>query len=87
LRLGLVSRVVPAALLMDEVDAYAHRIASGPRVAYGYMKGNLNAAMHGDLRTILDREAVAQTLTSLTEDHKEAVKAFLEKREPKFSGR
>ncbi len=87
LRLGLVSRVVPAASLMNEVDAYAHRVASGPRVAYGYMKGNLNAAMHGDLRTILDREAVAQTLTSLTEDHKEAVKAFLEKREPKFSGR
>ena len=51
------------------------------------MKGNLNAAIHGDLRTILDREAVGQTLTSLTLDHKEAVKAFLDKREPKFQGK
>jgi 2-(1,2-epoxy-1,2-dihydrophenyl)acetyl-CoA isomerase len=87
LRLGIVNRVIPAAMLMEEIEAYAKRIAAGPRVAYGYMKGNLNAAMHADLRTILDREAVAQTLTSLTQDHKEAVKAFLEKREPKFHGR
>jgi 2-(1,2-epoxy-1,2-dihydrophenyl)acetyl-CoA isomerase len=87
LRLGLVSRVVPAASLRDEVHAYAKAIAEGPRVAFAHMKGNLNAAMHADLRTILDREAVGQTLTSLTEDHREAVKAFLEKREPKFHGR
>jgi len=87
LRLGLVTRVVPASALIEEAGKYAKRIADGPRVAYGYMKGNLNAALHGDLRTILDREAVAQTLTSLTLDHKEAVKAFLEKREPKFHGK
>jgi len=87
LRLGMVNRVVPAAALADEVHAYAKRIAAGPRVAYGYMKGNLNAALSTDLRTLLDREAVGQALTSLTEDHKEAVKAFLEKREPKFHGR
>jgi 2-(1,2-epoxy-1,2-dihydrophenyl)acetyl-CoA isomerase len=87
LRLGLVSRVVPAAALADEVHTYAKKIAAGPRVAYAYMKGNLNAALNTDLRTLLDREAVGQALTSLTEDHKEAVKAFLEKREPKFNGR
>ncbi|HLW70118.1 MAG TPA: enoyl-CoA hydratase [Candidatus Binataceae bacterium] len=87
LRLGLVSRVVPAATLMEEAGNYAKKIAAGPRVAFGYMKGNLNAAMHADLRTILDREAVGQALTSLTEDHKEAVKAFLDKREPRFRGR
>jgi 2-(1,2-epoxy-1,2-dihydrophenyl)acetyl-CoA isomerase len=87
LRLGLVSRVVPASTLMEEVGAYAKRIADGPRIAYGYMKGNLNAAIHGGLRTILDREAVGQALTSLTLDHKEAVKAFLEKRDPKFQGK
>jgi 2-(1,2-epoxy-1,2-dihydrophenyl)acetyl-CoA isomerase len=86
-KLGIVNRVVPAASLAEEVHTYATRIASGPRVAYGYMKGNLNAALNSDLRTVLDREAVGQALTSLTEDHKEAVKAFLEKREPKFHGR
>jgi 2-(1,2-epoxy-1,2-dihydrophenyl)acetyl-CoA isomerase len=87
LRLGLVSKVVPAGALMEEARSYAQRIASGPRIAYAYMKGNLNAAMHQDLRTILDREAIAQALTGQTEDHKEAVKAFLEKRDPKFHGR
>jgi len=87
LRLGLVSRVVPAAALADEAHTYAKKIAAGPRVAYAYMKGNLNAALNTDLRTLLDREAVGQALTSLTEDHKEAVKAFLEKREPRFNGR
>ncbi|HZP46213.1 MAG TPA: enoyl-CoA hydratase [Candidatus Binataceae bacterium] len=87
LRLGLVARVVSASVLLDEVRAYAERIAAGPRIAFAYMKGNLNAAMHADLRTLLDREAVGQTLTSLTQDHKDAVQAFLEKRPPVFRGR
>jgi 2-(1,2-epoxy-1,2-dihydrophenyl)acetyl-CoA isomerase len=87
LKLGMVNRVVPASSFKDEVHAFAKRIADGPRVAYGYMKANLNAALTCDLRTALDREAYGQSLTGLTEDHKEAVKAFLEKREPKFSGR
>lgn len=87
LKLGMVNRVVPAASLAEEVHAYARRIASGPRVAYAYMKANLNAALHSDARAMLDREALGQSLTGLTEDHKEAVKAFLEKREPKFQGR
>lgn len=84
---GIVNRVVPAASFADEVHAFAKRIASGPRVAYSYMKANLNAAVYADVRTMLEREALGQSLTGLTEDHKEAVKAFLEKREPKFQGR
>ena len=87
LKLGMVNRVVPGAALMDEVRAFAKRIAAGPTVAYSYMKAHLNLALNSDLRTILDRESYGQTLTGLTEDHKEAVKAFLEKREPKFKGR
>jgi 2-(1,2-epoxy-1,2-dihydrophenyl)acetyl-CoA isomerase len=87
LKLGMVNRVVPAASLAEEVHAYAKRIASGPTVAYGYMKANLNLALRGDLRAVLEREAFGQSLTGLTQDHKEAVKAFLEKREPKFHGR
>ena len=87
LKVGIVNRVVPAASFMDEVKTFAARIAAGPTVAYSYMKAHLNLALTSDLRTILDREAYGQTLTSLTEDHKAAVKAFLEKREPKFSGR
>lgn len=87
LQLGMVNRIVPAASLAAEVHSFARRIASGPRIAYSYMKANLNAALHSDTRTMLDREALGQSLTGLTEDHKEAVKAFLEKREPKFHGR
>jgi 2-(1,2-epoxy-1,2-dihydrophenyl)acetyl-CoA isomerase len=87
LQLRMVNRVVAAAALKDEVHNFARRIASGPRVAYSYMKANLNAALHSEARVMLDREALGQSLTGLTEDHKEAVKAFLEKREPKFNGR
>jgi len=87
LKLGMVNRVVPAAALTEEVRAFAQRIAAGPVVVYSYMKAHLNLALKSDLRTILDRESYGQTLTGLTEDHKEAVKAFLEKREAKFKGR
>lgn len=87
LKLGMVNRVVPGAALGEEVEAFARRIAAGPVVAYSYMKAHLNLALKSDLRTILDRESHGQSLTGLTEDHKEAVKAFLEKREPKFKGR
>jgi 2-(1,2-epoxy-1,2-dihydrophenyl)acetyl-CoA isomerase len=87
LKLGIVNRVVPAASLVEEASAFARKIASGPTVAFSYMKAHLNLALKSDLRTILDRESYGQTLTGLTEDHKEAVKAFLEKREAKFNGR
>lgn len=87
LKEGIVNRVIPAASFVEEVHAFARRIASGPRVAYSYMKANLNAAACSDARSLLEREALGQSLTGLTEDHKEAVKAFLEKREPKFQGR
>jgi len=87
LNMGLVNRVVPAAKLMEEVKAMATRIASGPRIAYGYMKANLNAALPPSFTASLDREALGQTLTGRTQDHKEAARAFVEKREPKFMGR
>jgi 2-(1,2-epoxy-1,2-dihydrophenyl)acetyl-CoA isomerase len=85
--LGLVNRVVPAASLMAETATLAKRIASGPAIAYSYMKANINAALTADFRTLLDREVVGQTLTGRTEDHKEAVQAFMEKRQPTFKGR
>jgi 2-(1,2-epoxy-1,2-dihydrophenyl)acetyl-CoA isomerase len=87
LRLGIVNWMVPAAELRGETESIARRIANGPRIAYAYMKANLNLAVNSDLRTILDRESLTQTLSGRTEDHREAVKAFLEKREPKFHGR
>jgi 2-(1,2-epoxy-1,2-dihydrophenyl)acetyl-CoA isomerase len=87
LELGLVNRVVADEALADETLALAGRIARGPRVAYRYMKRNLNAAETGTLKELLDLEAWHHTRTGQTEDHREAAKAFVDKREPIFRGR
>lgn len=87
LALGLVNRVVADDRLEEETLAQAGKIARGPRIAYRYMKRNLNAAESGTLRDLLDLEAWHHTRTGQTEDHREATKAFVEKREPVFKGR
>jgi 2-(1,2-epoxy-1,2-dihydrophenyl)acetyl-CoA isomerase len=86
-RLGLVNRVVASLELEDETSALAGRLANGPTVAFRYMKENLNRAVSGDMEECLDLEATHHVHTSLTEDHRNAVKAFVEKREPSFEGR
>ncbi len=88
LRLGLVNYVVPADRLEAETMKLALRLAKGPRVAYRYMKENLNRAVSGaDVDDCLDLEATHHVHTGFTEDHREAAKAFVEKREPAFKGR
>jgi 2-(1,2-epoxy-1,2-dihydrophenyl)acetyl-CoA isomerase len=87
LALGLVNRVVPDARLLEETLELAGRLARGPRVAYHYMKRNLNAAESGTLKELLDLEAWHHTRCGLTEDHREATRAFVEKREPVFRSR
>jgi 2-(1,2-epoxy-1,2-dihydrophenyl)acetyl-CoA isomerase len=87
LALGLVNRVVPDADLERETQALAVRLARGPRIAYRYMKRNMNAAESGSLRDLLDLEAWHHTRCGMTEDHREATRAFVEKREPVFRGR
>ena len=85
--LGIVNRVVPDAKLEEETMALARKIANGPRVALRYMKRNMNAAESNTLKEHLDLEAWHHTRTGMTEDHKEAARAFVEKREPIFKGR
>ena len=87
LGLGLVNRVVPDTRLEEETQALAGKLARGPRVALRYMKRNMNAAEAGTLKDSLDLEAWHHTRTGFTEDHKEAAKAFVDKREPIFRGR
>ena len=87
LALGLVNRVVPDARLEEETMALAGRLARGPRVALRYMKRNMNAAESASLKEMLDLEAWHHTRTGMTEDHREAARAFVEKREPQFKGR
>jgi 2-(1,2-epoxy-1,2-dihydrophenyl)acetyl-CoA isomerase len=85
--LGLVNWVVPADALEKKTLEIAHRLAAGPRVAYRYMKENLNRAAAGEWDECLDLEATHHIHTGMTEDHKEAARAFVEKREPVFKGR
>jgi len=87
LRIGLVNRVVDDGRLAEEVGELARRIASGPLVSYRYMKENVNLSLHSDFRTVLDREAMTHLRCGQTEDHREGVRAFLEKRRPAFRGR
>ena len=87
LGLGLVNRVVADARLEEETMALASRLARGPRVAYRYMKRNMNAAETASLKDMLDLEAWHHTRTGMTEDHREAARAFVEKREPQFKGK
>ena len=65
----------------------ARRLANGPRLAYRYMKENLNRAVSGELGDCMDIEVTHHVHTGLTEDHREAAKAFVERREPTFTGR
>lgn len=86
-RLGLVNWVVPAAELETKAMELAKRLASGPRLAYRGIKDNLNRAMTGTFAECLDTESANLMQLRDTEDHKEAARAFAEKRTPKFTGR
>ena len=88
LRLGIANQVVPAEELAEATMTLARRLASGPTVAYRYMKENFNrAAMGGDVFECLDLEATHHVHTGLTEDHRNAARAFVEKKQPVFNGR
>jgi 2-(1,2-epoxy-1,2-dihydrophenyl)acetyl-CoA isomerase len=86
-RIGLVNRVVDPDKVMDETLAIANRIATGALTSFRYMKANVNLAATVDFRTMLDREAETHTRCGFTEDHKEGVRAFMEKRAANFTGR
>jgi 2-(1,2-epoxy-1,2-dihydrophenyl)acetyl-CoA isomerase len=86
-RIGLVNRVVDPEALAAETAAVASRIAAGPLTSYRYMKQNVNLAATVDFRTLLDREPETHLRCGETDDHREGVRAFLEKRAPKFRGR
>ena len=87
LALGLANRVVPHDKLMEEGLAYAAKLAAGPTRTLARMKENLNLATHVDLKTLMDHEAQNMRLSGMSNDSREAVKAFVEKREPKFAGK
>jgi len=86
-RLGLVTRVVPDADLMAATLALANRLARGPALSIKLTKKAIyKGLVHQDLNTQLDFESVAQGVCRQSEDHREGVRAFMEKREARFKG-
>ena len=87
LALGLVHRVVPAEKLMEEALSLAKELAQGPTRAYALTKKLLLDTYRLSLTEALALEAVLQGQAGQTQDHEEGVRAFREKRPPRFQGR
>jgi len=87
LELGLANRVVPAERLLEETLAWARAIAKKAPLALRYSKQALNRAMQLDLADTISYEAKLQNITFISEDAREGVQAFFEKRPPVFTGR
>jgi enoyl-CoA hydratase/carnithine racemase len=85
--LGLVNRVLPDAELDAFVDDWAARLAAGPPIALAMSKRLLNNSLNVTLEEALDDEGLSQTVNFGTRDTAEAIRAFMEKREPEFEGR
>ena len=86
-RIGLVNRVLPDAEIDAFVDDWAKRLAAGPPIALAQSKRLLNNSANVTLEQALDDEGAAQTVNFGTKDTLEAISAFTEKREPRFTGR
>ncbi len=82
---GLVSKVVAADALLVEAQALAARIARNPAGVLRMTKRLLREGVHNTLESVLETSAAYQSLAHLSADHHEAVRAFIEKRPPKFS--
>lgn len=87
LELGLATKVVPAGDLADEVLTLSRRLAAGPTAAYGAMRRSVAFAEGHDLPAALEFEEQMMTSTGSSEDHRNAVDAFIAKQKPVFNGR
>ncbi|MGD8622662.1 MAG: enoyl-CoA hydratase-related protein [Anaerolineales bacterium] len=83
---GLVSRVLADDELLDEMRAFAVKIAQGPTRAFGLTKRAFKHAVLHALPEVLKYEASLQEIAGRTEDHAEGLRAFLEKRSPEYQG-
>ena len=86
-KIGLINKAVPTNELDNEVNKLAKQLAEGPTVAFGMAKKIINKGLSMDLSSVLECEAFGQTIAGTTEDAREGVMAFLEKRKAEFKGR
>ena len=84
--MGIVNKVVPAADLEKETASIASRYASAPTKAIGIIKKMLNSAYTRTLDEALEYEAYSQEIAGTSNDYREGVNSFLEKRKPEFKG-
>ena len=85
--LGLASKVVPADQLLAAAREWAERLATGPTFAIGMSKRLLNRSLESSFDTALEEEALAQALVTQSDDTREGMRAFMERRAPVFTGR
>ena len=84
---GIITEAVPKEQLEETVQKYIKKYSQGPSVAYAQIKRLLLSVNYQELNACMQNEVEAQYVCSLTEDHREAVNAFVEKRKPTFQGR
>lgn len=87
LRIGLVNKVVPAGELEQATLGLAKKLVAGPPIAIRMIKRAVYQGLRSDLKTALDTISSHMAVVTNTEDHKEALAAFFEKRAPQFKGR
>lgn len=86
LELGIANRVVAHDDLMTAGMEFCAKLASGPTATFARMKKNLNLGEVGTFEEVLDQEAMLMRISGMSADSREAVRAFVEKREPRFIG-
>ena len=86
LELGIANHVLPADRFVEEGLAFCAKLAAGPTATYARMKNNINLAETSTLAELLDSEAMNMRMSGMSIDSREAVRAFVEKREPNFVG-
>ena len=86
LQTGMISKLLPVEQLLPQMHTLARTLANGPAVAFALTKRAFNHVMLRQLNDVLGYEACLQEIAGKTDDHREGVRAFIEKREPRFRG-